>query len=74
MAVGSRDALLALDDAGVGLRDASGVAVVAAEVGAGDPTGVTLLLEPQAAVRAARASPAINRASPRDAQQAGRDV
>jgi hypothetical protein len=74
IAVGSRDALLGLGDADVGSPDTSGDAVVAAEVGAGDPTGATSPLEPQAAVKATRASPARNRASPRDAQQAGRDV
>jgi hypothetical protein len=74
MAVGSRDALLVLGNADVGLRETSGDAVVAGEVGAGDPTGVTSPLEPQAAVTATRASPAMYRASPRDAQQAGLDV
>ena len=69
VAVGSRDSLLALGDADVGLRDTSGDAGVP-----GDPTGVTSLPEPQAAVTATRASPAMNRASPRDARQAGRDV
>src|SRR5215217_701674 len=59
IAVGSRDALLALGDA---------------DVGAGDPAGAASPLEPQAAVKATRTSPARNRASPRDAQQAGRNV
>src|SRR5215218_2453490 len=63
IAVGSWDALLACGDADV-----------AAEVGWADPTGATSPLEPQAAVKATRASPARSRASPRDAQQAGRNV
>jgi hypothetical protein len=74
IAVGSWDALLALGDADVASPDTCGDAVVAAEVGGADPTGATSPLEPQAAVKATRASPARNRASPRDAQQAGRNV
>jgi len=52
----------------------SGVAVTA-DVGAAVGPGVApSSLEPQAAVTAARASPAMNRASPRGARLAGRDV
>src|SRR5215218_1275381 len=76
--VGLRDILVRSGDA-VGSTDpsvTSGVAV-SADVGAAavGPTGAApSSLEPQAAVTAARASPAMNRASPRGARLAGRDI
>ena len=62
---------VAADD---GCRNASETSADGFTVGAGPDVGTSSVSELQAAMTATRASPAVNRASPRDARLTGRCV